>query len=288
MTGVVGLGGMGSGIASSLVRAGHEVLAYDIDSARMTAVVAAGAQAGTGVPQLCEQCDVVVLSLPTSHVAVRVMETELVPHAREGLTVVDMGTTLVEETRRLASVFRERGASLLDAPVSGGTKGAEEGALLIFVGGSKPDVERVGPVLNALGTRVTYCGESGAGQVTKAVNQLCMGLVDAAFLEATAFGVNGGVEPSVLVEAIGGTDGFRAQFARIASRVARGEGDGFDVKYAELDYFLEFARSRSMPSPMLEALSSFMKQFPARARDNMNRPYPPLWSALVPGGANRD
>jgi 3-hydroxyisobutyrate dehydrogenase-like beta-hydroxyacid dehydrogenase len=226
----------------------------------------------------------VILSLPNSHVAVHVLENDVLPAVERGCVVIDMGTTLVRDSRRLCGAFRERGVELLDAPVSGGTVGAARGELYVFVGGDRAAAESRWDILSVLGgARLTWCGESGCGQVTKAVNQLAMGLVDAAFLEAISFGVNGGVDAQTLSDAVGGGDGFRAHLRRIAERVAAGDGDANDVKYAELAYFLDFARDQRFPTPMLDGLSRFLSERAETRRDNMNRPYPPFWSALTAG-----
>lgn len=284
MTGVIGLGRMGSGIAATLLRNGIEILVFDIDPARVEALVSDAASAAHTVADLCDRSNTIILSLPNSHVAVDVMESQVLPEARKGTVVIDMGTTLVRETRRLHAAFKERCVDLIDAPVSGGEVGAAKGKLLIFVGGDKEAADARWPLLKALGgVRLTYCGASGCGQITKAVNQLATGMVDAAFIEAVAFGVNGGVPADILTQAVGGDTGMRAQFAEIAGRIAGGGGDGYDVKYAEHAYFLDLAHKQDFPTPMLDALYAYMRQFPETGRDNMNRSYPPLWSALMRG-----
>ena len=284
VVGVIGLGGMGSGIAATLLRNGFELVVHDLDRAKVDAAVAAGAAAGAGVADVAERAQTVVLSLPSSAVTVRVLEA-LVPIVSPDTVVIDMGTTIARETRRLAAAFAARGATLLDAPVSGGTVGAAKGDLYVFVGGDRAAFDREHRLLSALGgARLTWCGTSGAGQVAKAVNQLCMGLVDAAYLEAVAFGVRAGVDAATLAEAVGGDGGFRLRLREVAERVVAGEGDGNDVKFAEFAYFLDEADRIGFPAPMLTALHDFMKQFPSTHRDNMGRPYPPLWSALAVGG----
>jgi len=275
---------MGSGIAGTLVRSGMETCVYDVDSERVKRLVQAGASGALDAADACARCDTILLSLPSSHVTVEVLERDVLPHARPHTVVIDMGTTIVRETRRLAAACKEKGVALLDAPVSGGSTGAANGTLYIFVGGERQAAESRWPILEKLGGgRLTWCGESGSGQVAKGVNQLCMGLVDAAYLEAIAYGVNGGVDAKTLAEAVGGDSGFRDHLRRLADRVAAGEGDGNDVKYAEFGYFLDFSREQGFPTPMLKALNSFMRHYPETARDNMDRPYPPLWSALSGG-----
>lgn len=122
---------------------------------------------------VCASCDTIVLSLPNSHVAVDVIEHQIAPAARAGTTVIDMGTTVVAETRRLHELLRSQDVELIDAPVSGGTVGAAAGKLYVFAGGARSAVERQWALLECVGGgRLTYCGESGCGQITKAVNQL--------------------------------------------------------------------------------------------------------------------
>ncbi len=284
MTGVVGLGNMGSGIAATLVRESFETVVFDLDASRMKPLEDAGAQAAADVTGLCARCETVLLSLPSSRVTVDVIEQQVVPAAREGMVVIDLGTTVVRETERLAALLREQGAFLVDAPVSGGSAGAAEGTLYVFAGGERAAFEASRKVLEAIGgAKVTYCGGNGRGQVVKGVNQLAMGLVEAAYMEAVAYGVAGGVEPGVIREAVGGESGWRADVQRIASRIEKGKGDLMDTKYAEYGYFRDEAERTGFAAPILTALSAFMSQFPATGRDNMNRPYPPLWSALSGG-----
>ena len=282
MTGLIGLGAMGSGIAATLLRGGYELTVFDLDAARVKMAVDAGAVAAPSAAELAANCDLVFTSLPSSRVTVDVIENHVAPSLNSGATVVDLGTTLLTETRRLHALITQRGADFLDAPVSGGEGGAASGTLFIFVGGDKAVADRAWTVLGVLGgSRLTYCGESGAGQITKAVNQLAMGLVDAAFIEAVAFGVAGGVDAKTLQQAVGGDGGFRKQFHDIAGRIADGNGDKMDVKYAEFAYFLADAKVTGFTSPILTNLYAFMKRYPDVGRDNMNRPYPPLWSALT-------
>lgn len=282
MLGLIGLGRMGSGIAATLLRAGFPLMVSDLDSARVSVAVERGAVAARDSGELISACDTVLLSLPGSRVCVKLIEGEILPRLSPGLTVIDFGTTVVRETKRLAARFQSAGASFVDAPVSGGDEAAARGGLFVFVGGEKHAVSDQWRVLLTIGgARVTHCGPSGSGQVVKAVNQLSMGLADAAFLEALAFGVNAGVDVDTIDRAVGGDNGFRSSLRSIAARVAAGGGDEIDAKYAEYEYFLDEANASGFPSPMLDALYEFQKERPPTGIDNMNRPYPPLWSALT-------
>jgi 3-hydroxyisobutyrate dehydrogenase-like beta-hydroxyacid dehydrogenase len=214
---------------------------------------------------------------------VEVAEAQLIPNARAGQVFIDLGTTAPPEARRLAAEFAARDATLIEAPVSGGPHGADTGTLRIFVGGDEAIATRCRPILEVLGdpARIVYCGPSGAGQVVKGVNQLAMGLGDAAYLEAIAFGVCAGVDPSAILTAVGGDEGWRGHFASIARRVADGEGVGLTVKFPELDYFLQEARDGRFGLPLTEALRAFCDAGERVTADNMGRPEPSFWHELT-------
>jgi 3-hydroxyisobutyrate dehydrogenase-like beta-hydroxyacid dehydrogenase len=285
MIGLLGVGAMGGAIAGTLARNFMDVRVFDLDPERMRRAVALGATAAADAESLVRDCDPLFVSLPKSETFVSVAEKAILPVLRPGQTVIDLGTTVAEETRRLAARFAEKGAFLLDAPVSGGPIGSAQGNLFIFVGGDKEAALKQWPLLGKIGKgRLTYCGPSGAGQVTKAVNQLAMGLVNAAYMESIAFGVKSGVDPMVLMAAVGGDGGFRQQFQQIAARIIEGGGDGMDNKYAEFKYFLDEADRSEFAAPLLRALYDFMHRYPETARDNMGRPFPPFWTPLVAEG----
>jgi 2-hydroxy-3-oxopropionate reductase len=282
MIGVIGVGSMGSGLVATLLRETYKVMVFDLDSEKVASVVSEGARAATDVAELVATCDPVFLSLPTSAVTVSVLEEAVLPHVRKGQTVIDAGTTIAEECRRLHASFARKGASFIDAPVSGGPGGASSGNLYIFVGGDKPAVDGQWPLLEKLGrAKLTYCGSSGSGQIVKAVNQLAMGLTQAALIETVSFGVNAGVDAGTLVDAVGGDGGFRGQFSQAAEKIANGDGDTMDAKYAEFKYFLHESKRAGFPMPILEHLYEWMSQFPESARDNMGRPFPPFWGSLT-------
>ena len=193
---------------------------------------------------------------------------------------MDMGTTEGAETRRLAAAFGEKGAILLDCPVSGG---ALTGTSRIFVGGDGDAFERVEPILKVLGhpDHVVYCGPSSSGQAVKAVNQLGMGLVRAAYLEAVAFGIRCGVDPAAIARGVGGEEAWRSEITRTVERMAD-EADGYQtVKGPELPYFLREARERGFRIPLTEALYAFCEGGPKRWKDNMDRPECSFWHQLM-------
>ena len=281
--GFIGLGNMGGRMAKNLHNAGYPLIGYDIDAAKCTALAATGATAADDTPQVVENSDVVMTSLRSSDVFCSVAEQHLIPNAREGHVFIDLGTTEVEKTREIATALTEKGATLIDAPVSSGPNGSETGTLRIFVGGDAAVVEKCRPILEVLGEPkyVVYCGTSGSGQIVKGVNQLAMGLGDAAFMEAMAFGVCAGVDPTAIREAVGMGDGWRGQFDRIAKRIIDGEGKNLVVKYPELPYFLAAAEASGFEIPLTEALYEFCKRENYQMFDNMNRPSRSFWRTLT-------
>ena len=281
--GFIGLGNMGSRMAKNLHTAGYRLIGYDIDAAKCEALAARGATAGKRTTEVVRNSDVILTSLRSSDVFCSVAEQHFIPNAREGQVFIDLGTTEVEKTRNIATALAEKGATLIDAPVSGGPHGSETGTLRIFVGGDTAVVEKCRPILEVLGepNYVVYCGPSGSGQIVKGVNQLAMGLGAAAYMEAMAFGVCAGVDPTAIREAVGMGDGWRGQFDGIAKRIIDGDGKRLVVKYPELPYFLAAAEAAGFEIPLTEALYEFCKNENYEMFDNMNRPSRSFWRTLT-------
>jgi 2-hydroxy-3-oxopropionate reductase len=280
--GFIGLGEMGGPMARNLLRAGYPLIGFDLDPERMARVVAAGATAGVDIADVIARCQVIATSLPSSDAFVEVAECEILPHVRAGQVVIDFGTVTPPETRRLAAIFAERAVHLIDAPVSGGGSGAERGQLYIFVGGDREIVARSRPILEVVGgpEHVTYCGPAGSGQVVKGVNQLMMGLVDAAYLEAISFGVNSGVDINIIKQAIGYEGRWRVDFQRTAQRIADGNGENVGVKFRELPYFLHAAAEAGFSLPITQAVRATCDQGERIVIDD-HREAPSYWHELT-------
>jgi 3-hydroxyisobutyrate dehydrogenase-like beta-hydroxyacid dehydrogenase len=275
--GLIGLGFMGSNFARRVLAAGQPLMVRDVVTERAAALQQAGAKVAASTAELLAACEVVLMSLPNSEVAVTVLETELLPAARLGQVFVDLGTTRVHDTRRLAAALAEKGAHLLDAPVSGSPKEP----VYMFVGGADAAFAQARPVLEIIASpaHLTHAGGSGAGQILKGVNQLAMGLVGAAWLETISFAVRQGVEAAVVQKAVGGGGGFRAVLAAEAQRIIDRRGEEQDCKQAELAYFLDAAQAAGIALPLTAALQAFTDG-DKRWRDNMNRPYESFWHRL--------
>ncbi len=283
--GFIGLGNMGGRMAKNLHNAGYPLIGYDIDTAKYEALAATGASTGKDTTEVVKNSDVVMTSLRSSDVFCSVAEEYFIPNARNGQVFIDLGTTEVGRTRDLAAALTEKGATLIDAPVSGGPHGSETGTLRIFVGGDAEVVERYRSILEILGEPeyVVYCGPSGSGQIVKGVNQLAMGLGAAAYMEAMAFGVCAGVDPVAIRNVVGMGSGWRGEFDRIAKRIVDGTAKKLVVKYPELPYFLATAETAGFEIPLTEALYEFCKKGNYEMFDNMNRPSRSFWHELTKG-----
>ena len=167
--GFIGLGNMGSRMARCIVDAGHDVLGFD---PRPEAVTDAGASPADGAAEVVAGSDVVLLSLPDSRVVESVVHGDeaFLAAVRRGQVLVDLSTASPESTRRIAADLAERGATYLDAGISGGAAAAEKGALTLMVGGDPEALERVRPVLDLFSASIHRCGDSGAGHTVKLLN----------------------------------------------------------------------------------------------------------------------
>jgi 2-hydroxy-3-oxopropionate reductase len=278
LIGFIGLGWMGSNFAGRLVQAGWRLEVFDIVPQKRAALADKGVIAADSVDQVVRESDVVFTSLPTSEVFETVAEQSILPLARVGQVIVDLGTTRLDPTRQIAAALAGKGAALLDAPVSGDPRMP----VYIFVGGGASAFQRVKPVLQVLADpdHLTLGGSSGAGQILKGVNQLCLGVVRAAWLEAVSFATRQGIDPQTIKQAVGGAEGWRAELADMAQQIADGKGEQHDLKFAELPYFLHAAEQTGIDLPLTRALFEFCDPGPRNWRDNMNRPYVSFWHML--------
>ncbi|MDP9440137.1 MAG: 2-hydroxy-3-oxopropionate reductase [Actinomycetota bacterium] len=204
--GFIGLGIMGRPMAKNLMEAGYDLVVNNRSPEKAEELAGEGATAAATPREVAEGCDVVITMLPDSPQVEEVLAGEdgVFEGVREGALIVDMSTISPVVTESLAKGAKEKGASLLDAPVSGGDVGAIEGTLSIMVGGSEEDFERAKPLFEVMGKTVTHVGPTGAGQVTKAANQIVVALTIEAVSEALVLGSKGGVSPEKILDVLGG------------------------------------------------------------------------------------
>lgn len=204
--GFIGLGLMGKPMCRNLIRAGFDLFVTNRSVPPREELAEAGAVPLETPAQVAARADVVIIMVAdTAAVETVLLGDNGVIHAlRKHSLVIDMGTTSVIQTRRFAELISEKGAFYVDAPVSGGTIGAQSGSLTIMAGGSDDAYDSALPILEILGDRITHVGASGAGQVAKAANQVIVGLNIGAAAEALALAKAAGVDPARVRQALQG------------------------------------------------------------------------------------
>src|SRR3712207_1985420 len=188
------------------MEAGYELTVHNRSRGPVDELASDGASAGGSPREVAENSVVIITMLPDSPQVREVVagDNGVLEGIKEGSLVVDMSTISPVVTEELAEAVKRKGASMLDAPVSGGDVGAIEGTLSIMVGGDEGDFERARPLFEAMGDTVVHVGGSGAGQITKAANQIVVALVMEAVSEALVLGKKAGVAPEKVIEVLSG------------------------------------------------------------------------------------
>ncbi len=202
--GYIGLGLMGKSIARNILKAGFPVVVHNRSRGAVEELVAEGAVAAASAAEVARKVDVVFTNLPDSPDVEKVAlgSGGIIEGAREGLIFVDNSTIKPATARKIARALDDKGVLCLDAPVSGGDIGARNGTLTIMVGGPEQALEKVMSVFQAMGKTVTHIGDSGAGQIAKAANQIMVAAQMVAMGELLVFAQKAGADPRKVVEAI--------------------------------------------------------------------------------------
>ncbi|MFL5802326.1 MAG: NAD(P)-dependent oxidoreductase [Roseiflexaceae bacterium] len=203
---VVGAGRMGGPMALNLLRAGFTVTAYDTSPAQLDALARQGLAAASSAQEAARRAEVVITMLPSDDALQQAIEGPggLLEVLRPGQVLIDMSTSKLATSQRLAELLAGRGAAMLDAPVSGGERGAREGTLSIMVGGERAAFERCRPLLAVVGTTITYIGGSGMGLVAKYVNQMIMEAAFCTIAESFALAARAGADIEAVYQAVRG------------------------------------------------------------------------------------
>ncbi|HZS95035.1 MAG TPA: NAD(P)-dependent oxidoreductase [Chloroflexota bacterium] len=254
--GFIGLGAMGIPMARNILRAGFPLTVWARRREAAEPLLADGAKWASSAAGLARESDVVI-TIVTNSPDVREVVTGpggILEGAREGLVVVDMSTIAPSVSREIAAEAGERGVAFLDAPVSGGTQGAEAGTLTIMVGGDADALETARPVLEAMGKRIFHVGPSGSGEVVKLVNNSLVGVIGAATGEALVLGAKEGVDVGTMAEVIGVSTGASWQLAnQFPLRVFNGSFQpGFmtDLLAKDLGLALNLGAESEVPLPL--------------------------------------
>ena len=210
--GVIGLGNMGNGMCQTLLRNGFKVYGTDLGLAQQASARALGVAVVQSLAALCEQVDVILLSLPAAKQVQEVLlgEQGVLNCAQAQTLVIDTSTSEPDVTRSLAKSLAERGLALLDAPVSGGPAGAAGGTMVMLVGGVEADLVRAQPFLDALSSKVVHLGPSGNGHAAKLINNLLCAAHLVSTAEAVALGRKAGLDPAALLDGLNAGSGRSA------------------------------------------------------------------------------
>lgn len=257
--GYVGLGMMGGGMATHLVKRGYPLTVYDLNPDAIERVMEFGAERGDSPKAVAEVSDVVITSLanPAIVEAVALGPDGIVHGIKPGAIYIDMSSIEPDTTRRVGAELAKRGAHMLDVPVGKGPPAAASGDLTLMVGGDPAIVAQVEDILDTLGSKRIYCGPLGSGVSTKVVNNLLSCSIAALVSEALAIGAKAGLDPAVMYEVMSNTAADNAHLrGGFRNRVFPGDfSANFKLALAHKDLGLAqaFAAKLGVPSPMAQA-----------------------------------
>lgn len=266
--GFIGLGIMGKPMVKNLLKAGHEVIAYDILKENVAKAVEMGAAGAKSSRDVAEQCSLIITMLPNSpHVKAVIMGKDgVLEGAKEGTILIDMSSIAPLASKEICQECKKKKVKMIDAPVSGGEPKAIDGTMSIMVGGDREVYEEVYDVLMAMGGSAVYCGETGAGNTTKLANQVIVALNIAAVSEAFMLSTKAGVDPGQVFEAIrGGLAGSTVMNAKVPMITAGDYQPGFkiDLHIKDLNNALETAHQVGAPLPLTSVVMEMMQNLRA-------------------------
>jgi 2-hydroxy-3-oxopropionate reductase len=265
--GFIGLGIMGKPMAKNLIKAGFPLVVHNRSKAAVEELAKSGASTASSPKEVASQVDVIITMLPNSP------DVELVvlgPNGvrdglKKGQLFIDMSTINPIVSQKIAKELGPLGVAMVDAPVSGGEKGAIEAALSIMAGGEPPDFERALPLFQALGKTITHMGPLGAGGFTKLANQIIVAINLTAIGEALVFGAKAGVDPQKMIRALsGGLAGSKCLDQKSEKILSGDFAPGFKIDLHSKDLGLIHEAARSVGAPIPTA--AFVEQLFAALR----------------------
>jgi 2-hydroxy-3-oxopropionate reductase len=273
--GFIGLGIMGRPMAHNLLKAGYPLTVHSRSQPPVDELVAAGATAAASPRQVAEQSDVIITMLPDSPDVEQVAlgPDGLIEDARPGLIWVDMSTIAPAVAVRVATALAERGARCLDAPVSGGDVGAQQGTLSIMAGGDEATFEQIQPIFDVLGKSAVLCGPSGAGQTVKACNQVLVAVTIAGVSEALVLGAKAGVDPAKVVQVLSGGLARCGVLENRGQRMVRGDFEpGFRIRlhYKDLNIVRQTSKDYGVPLPVTAAVHEMFTTAMSNDREELD------------------
>jgi 2-hydroxy-3-oxopropionate reductase len=273
--GFIGLGIMGKPMASNLMRAGFPLVVHSRSRASVEDLAGRGANTAHSPSEVASKSDVIITMLPDSP------DVELVAlgaggikdGARSGQLFIDMSTINPIVSQRIAKEMAALEVAMLDAPVSGGEKGAVDGTLSIMVGGEPKDFERAAPIFSALGKTITHIGPIGAGGFTKLANQIIVAVNLMAISEALVFGRKAGVDPRKMVQALsGGLAGSKCLDMKGEKMLAGEFAPGFkiDLHFKDLNLIHSAAGTLNAATPAAALVTQLYAAMRARGKGGLD------------------
>jgi 3-hydroxyisobutyrate dehydrogenase len=265
--GFIGLGVMGEPICRNLVKkSGARVLAFDLSPEPLARLSADGAEVAASVADAVSQSDVVFLCLPSAKHVRAVFEGDgVLKNIRNGQVVVDLGTSSVSQTRDFAKQLQVKGAAWADAPIARTRQAAQDGTLSVMIGATPQLYAAIEPMIRCFATDVTHCGDVGAGQVTKILNNMVLFETVNALAEAVAVAKHNGVDPALLLDTLskGSADSFALRNHGMKAIVPGNFPErAFSTEYAlkDLSYALELAADAGIKIRRAELIGQVLQE----------------------------
>ncbi|QBD78747.1 2-hydroxy-3-oxopropionate reductase [Ktedonosporobacter rubrisoli] len=273
--GFIGLGIMGKPMAHNLLKAGYSLIVLNRHQEVTDEFVAQGARSAQRPGDVAAKSDIVITMLPNSPQVEEVLAGPqgVLEGAHKGLTVIDMSTISPIVTQRLAEQLDAAGVEMLDAPVSGGDKGAIAGTLSIMVGGNEAVFQRCQPIFQKLGKTIVHVGGHGAGQIVKACNQIVVALTIEAVGEALVLGSKAGVDPAKILQVLGGgLAGNRVMEMRGPNMLSHNFEPGFRINLhrKDLDIALSAGHAYDVSLPVTALVDQMFSSLVVHGRGNLD------------------
>lgn len=273
--GFIGLGIMGRPMARNLVRAGHSLVVHDRVRDPVDELVKAGAKAGTSPRDVASRSDILITMLPNSPDVelVALGKDGIIEGARSGLLYADMSTISPIVSQQVGKALAAKGVKMLDAPVSGGEKGAIDGVLSIMVGGDKAVFDQLLPIFQVMGKTITLLGPLGFGGFTKLANQIIVAVNLTGLAEALTLAKKAGLDRELTLTALaGGLAGSKCLDQKKANYLANTYNPGFkiDLHYKDLGLIMESARALGVPLPATAVVQELFSALRVKGRGGLD------------------
>ena len=273
--GFIGLGIMGRPMAQNLLKAGYPLVVHSRSRGPVDEIVRAGAKVGSSPRDVAAQSDVLITMLPNSPDVelVALGRDGIIEGARPGLLFVDMSTISPIVSKKVGEALAAKSVKMLDAPVSGGEKGAIDGALSIMVGGDKAVFDAVLPIFQAMGKTITHLGPLGFGGFTKLANQIIVAVNLTALAEALTLAKKAGLDRDLTLTALaGGLAGSKCLDQKKPNYLADTYNPGFkiDLRFKDLGLIMESARALGVPLPTTAVVQELFSALRVKGRGGLD------------------